>query len=396
MQFDHEYANFDPYNIFGSDIGASNAEIKTAYKTKALVYHPDKETGDEILFMNLTKAYKALTDATAKRNWEHLLMMLAHAGQISKMPHLFSLENNMKLCPMIVQALWEHKNPLLQLPHIDEDILKYINSKYYVKTLDKLVRLDEVLGNKPLVNIQIIMEFIDDEETNVITAGALVAASVFLSRKSFSSLMNMEGISTITSVQLNEPKIMKEEVKEEKEGDKKKTSIWKPKSKSIKRGAGKKTSKKFSRRNNFIKLPLEQISEENKEDKKKSVTPEIKVKTKKQTKQNQSNKGSQIEDDIMNLDASISQDEDSENEEGAKDDEDWDKFQNPFNKRQKFKDFTLDVKRAPDQPKNHPQYNFSWDDDEKREAPEFEYATDTDETAVIDDSDHSLIEDAEN
>ncbi|KAK2709511.1 hypothetical protein QYM36_013242 [Artemia franciscana] len=68
QQFDHEYANFDPYNILGIQIGASNAEIKTAYMTKALVYHPDKETGDEILFMNLTKAYKVLTDATAQTN----------------------------------------------------------------------------------------------------------------------------------------------------------------------------------------------------------------------------------------------------------------------------------------------------------------------------------------
>ncbi|KAK2716642.1 hypothetical protein QYM36_006952 [Artemia franciscana] len=83
-----------------------------------------------------------------------------------------------------------------------------------------------VKGNIPLVNIQMNVEVINDEETNVITAGALVAASVFLSRKSFFSLMNMEGISTITSVQLHEPKIMKEEVKEEKKGDKKKTSIW--------------------------------------------------------------------------------------------------------------------------------------------------------------------------
>ncbi|KAK2716643.1 hypothetical protein QYM36_006953, partial [Artemia franciscana] len=199
QQFYHEYANFDPYNIFGIDIGASNAEIKTAYKTKALVYHPDKETWDEILFMNLTKAYKALTDVTAKRNREqyrdpdvksraliqaHLsglslnpqtlekdrigvirkcptliqdmcvcfshLMMLAHAGQISKIPHLFSLENATKFCPMIFQAPSEHKNPLLQLPHIDEDILKYISSKYHVKTLDKLVRLDE--GDKKNVS----------------------------------------------------------------------------------------------------------------------------------------------------------------------------------------------------------------------------------------------------
>ena len=55
QQFDYEYANFDPYDILGIDIGASNAEIKKAYKKKALVYHPDKETGDEMLFMKLTK-----------------------------------------------------------------------------------------------------------------------------------------------------------------------------------------------------------------------------------------------------------------------------------------------------------------------------------------------------
>ncbi|KAK2709515.1 hypothetical protein QYM36_013246 [Artemia franciscana] len=79
--------------------------------------------------------------------------MLAHAGHISKMPLLFSLENNMKLCPMIFQALWEHKNPLLQLPHIDEDILKYINSKYHVKTLDKLVRLDEADKKKCFLSL---------------------------------------------------------------------------------------------------------------------------------------------------------------------------------------------------------------------------------------------------
>ena len=30
-----------------------------------------------------------------------------------------------------------------------------------------------------------------------------------------------------------------------------------------------------------------------------------------------------------------------------------------------FKDFTLDVKRAPEQPKNHPQYDFSSDEDER-------------------------------
>ena len=78
---------------------ASSSEIKKAYRKLSLVFHPDKETGDEKLFMKLTKgnatftfkiiffltciitvfnvccylfrvAYQALTDDTARRNWE--------------------------------------------------------------------------------------------------------------------------------------------------------------------------------------------------------------------------------------------------------------------------------------------------------------------------------------
>jgi len=35
----------------------------------------------------------------------------------------------MKLSPMIVQGLWEIKSPLLQLPHIHEENLKWFSSK---------------------------------------------------------------------------------------------------------------------------------------------------------------------------------------------------------------------------------------------------------------------------
>ena len=35
----------------------------------------------------------------------------------------------MKLSPMIVQALWEIKSPLMQLPHVTEDMQKYFMSK---------------------------------------------------------------------------------------------------------------------------------------------------------------------------------------------------------------------------------------------------------------------------
>lgn len=49
------------------------------------------------------------------------------------MPTITTIENCMKLCPMIVQGFWEFKNPLLQLPHITEDNLKYFLAKKVLK-----------------------------------------------------------------------------------------------------------------------------------------------------------------------------------------------------------------------------------------------------------------------
>lgn len=48
---------------------------------------------------------------------------------VNQLPKIETIENVMKLSPMIVQGLWEVKNPLLQLPHIHEDNLKWFSSK---------------------------------------------------------------------------------------------------------------------------------------------------------------------------------------------------------------------------------------------------------------------------
>ena len=52
------------------------------------------------------------------------LIMLAHAGRISRLPSLDTIEATMKLSPQIVQALWESKSPLLQLPHLTDDSIR--------------------------------------------------------------------------------------------------------------------------------------------------------------------------------------------------------------------------------------------------------------------------------
>merc|ERR1719336_481199 len=69
--FDYEMANFDPYEILGVSLDADKKTIKSQYKKLSLIYHPDKPTGNEKLFMKLRKAYDALTDETARYNWEH-------------------------------------------------------------------------------------------------------------------------------------------------------------------------------------------------------------------------------------------------------------------------------------------------------------------------------------
>jgi len=68
-----EINQFDPFNILEVRPDASNSQIKRAYRKLSLVYHPDKNPDDPLAasrFIQITKAYQALTDEIAKRNWE--------------------------------------------------------------------------------------------------------------------------------------------------------------------------------------------------------------------------------------------------------------------------------------------------------------------------------------
>ncbi|KAI5643808.1 dnaJ domain-containing protein [Phthorimaea operculella] len=399
-QFDYEMSNFDPYEILGLPPGSTQAEIKKSYRKQSLILHPDKETGDEKAFMRLTKAYQALTDDEARRNWEkygnpdgpgamsfgialpswivekensvwvlglyalvfmvalptavgmwwyrsikfsgeqvllyttqtyfyfchktpsmplkralmilaascefdkrhnsevvervtdneevpallrdlpnlgeknkeqplcrpysikarallhaHLsrmrlpedtleldrryivgrcpdlivemvncvnqLIALAYARRIPRLPTIETIENCMKLSPMIVQALWEYKSPLLQLPYITEDHLKYFtNRKKHIKSLLQLAQLPgeerrqvlrflndkqyddvmKVLGNMPYIHFQVNTEVIDDENSTVVTAGAIVTVTVFLKRTNMKELF---GDTTIKEKDIN-------------------------------------------------------------------------------------------------------------------------------------------------------------------------------------------------
>eukprot|EP01039_Chlorochromonas_danica_P003734 gene3734-4083_t len=64
---------FDPFQILNIEHGAELKVIKKAYRALSLQYHPDKNIGNQAaadMFVKITKAYEALTDETAKENWE--------------------------------------------------------------------------------------------------------------------------------------------------------------------------------------------------------------------------------------------------------------------------------------------------------------------------------------
>jgi len=72
LAFDAELASFDPFKILGVDPNAEDKEIRKAYRKLSLEYHPDKNQGNKIaeeMFMKVAKAYEALTDDEAKKNW---------------------------------------------------------------------------------------------------------------------------------------------------------------------------------------------------------------------------------------------------------------------------------------------------------------------------------------
>ncbi|CAL1289764.1 unnamed protein product [Larinioides sclopetarius] len=386
----HDYVAYDPFEILEIEADASVAEIKKAYRRLSLIHHPDMETGDEKKFMMIAKAYAALTDEEARKNWQvygnpdgpqamsfgialpswiveknnsvfvlglyalvfmvalpvtvgiwwhrsvqyggeqvllattqlylsfiyktphmifkrvimilaasvefrrqynseiierpsdnvevpllikelpnlgeknkerplcfsysikarallhaHLhrmklpssnleedqmyivkkcptlisefvqcasqMTMLALAGRISRIPNLDTIENAMKLSACIVQGLWDNKSPLLQLPHINEDMLRHFcTRKRNIRSIRQLACMKEddrknmlrnltadeysnimnVVGRMPIIDVIVKIEVEDDEDNSTITAGAFVTVTANLTRSNMATLFD--------------------------------------------------------------------------------------------------------------------------------------------------------------------------------------------------------------
>merc|ERR1711915_229404 len=142
------------------------------------------------------------------------LILLAHAGRIARLPSLDTVEATMKCSALVVQALWDKASPLMQLPHIEEDMLKHFYSKRRnIKGLKQLAMMADddrrsilrsfsddqykdlmkVLGGFPHLSMTVTTEAVDDEEQHVVTAGSIITVTIRIERNSLSMYLGSLG-----------------------------------------------------------------------------------------------------------------------------------------------------------------------------------------------------------
>ena len=66
----------DYYEVLGVSKGASDDELKKAFRKAAVKYHPDKDTGDEAKFKEVNEAYEVLKDKQKRQRYDQF----GHAG----------------------------------------------------------------------------------------------------------------------------------------------------------------------------------------------------------------------------------------------------------------------------------------------------------------------------
>uniref|UniRef100_A0A8C8DY74 Translocation protein SEC63 homolog n=1 Tax=Oryzias sinensis TaxID=183150 RepID=A0A8C8DY74_9TELE len=258
------------------------------------------------------------------------LTMMANSRGGFHAPRLVTIENCMKLTQMTVQGLQESKSPLLQLPHFEEEHLRYcISKKYKVRTLQDLVSLKDsdrrsmlrflgeekydevmgVLGSFPHITMETKLQVLDDEDSHNITAGSIVTVTVTLTRKRMADVF-------------------------EKEQEKSHVFLWQNKSKGAKKTAKSKRKKLTKKKAPPAPAKTKQANG--------SVTGNVTAPAGKEEDDDVSDKGSESDEAEVNKDSHSERDEDSDkhsdtevDEIAGDDEEEWEALQQSIQRRER-------------------------------------------------------------
>ncbi|XP_064618130.1 translocation protein SEC63 homolog [Liolophura sinensis] len=189
----------------------------------------------------------------------------AATGRLAHMPRLETAENCMKLSQMIIQGLEDKSSPLLQLPHITQDMLKHFcTRRRTIRSIREFVAMKSedrrsllrtlsdseyqdvinVASDMPNVEMTVRSEVLDDEDSTI-TAGSIVTVTVTLKRQSMSELFDKEHIEPEQPV---EEDVKMDEVEEDTnqagESPLRKPKVWEKQKKQKKKGGHGKQKKK--------------------------------------------------------------------------------------------------------------------------------------------------------
>ncbi|VVC33388.1 Hypothetical protein CINCED_3A013928 [Cinara cedri] len=309
------------------------------------------------------------------------LILLAYAQRIPRLLNIETIENCMKLCPMIVQALWEYKSPFMQLPYITEAHLKHFNVKNKrIRSIQHLAQLKneerrntlkflsdsqykdlvKVLGRMPYIDFKVRCEVIDDEATTVYTAGAIVTVTMQLKRQDMNVLFGDESYTDKQHIKIEKNVAKKsdkplpngnlidnnEEIKNTDKEKKAPKGIWQQKRQS---GKAKKGGYVKKQKTVLSASAKKKIKKKEKLEKAKLGELEIKENEEKEIIKDEKddNVSSDDDTDSENSSSDASADEESEKTDTEEttddkkkisandddDDDDWDKFQSGANKK---------------------------------------------------------------
>jgi len=160
-----DYVEWDPYQIMDLKKSATPAQIKKQYKLLGLKYHPDKvdekdRANAEDRWIEITKAYKVLTDEEARRNFEEfghpdgkqsfslgiaLPAWLADSSNSFIVLILYSSVFAIGL-PILVHKWWKNSKSYTR-----DKLLQSTMAKFYheVKERTSINALLEIIANSP-------------------------------------------------------------------------------------------------------------------------------------------------------------------------------------------------------------------------------------------------------